>query len=99
MKIKRVEFQNLKAFLGNLTGLFFPLSVCLGLFILGAAAVPASAQTLTITGYSLSPTNPLPGQSFQLSVTYCSPFNHDSEWEVALSNVGTTILGCPVKGQ
>ena len=32
-------------------------------------------------------------------MTYCSPFNNDSEWEVALSNAGTTILGCPTKGQ
>src|SRR5581483_5238398 len=54
---------------------------------------------VNISGYGISPTNPLPGQNFSLSVTYCNNQNSPSEWEVALSNAGTTVLGCPTKDQ
>jgi flagellar hook assembly protein FlgD len=59
---------------------------------------PLWAQDVTLISYGISPTNPLPGQNFQLSVTYCNSQNTDSQWEVAISNVATTFV-CDSKGQ
>ncbi len=66
----------------------------------GFLARPASAQVdVNIISYGISPTNPGPGQAFQLSVTYCNNQNSPSLWEVALSSAATTVLACPVKNQ
>ena len=67
-------------------------------FLLAFFAVAPIALAQTIQSYSISPTNPLPGQAFTLTVNYCNTSYGTSLWEVLL-NTAPTLTACSLAGQ
>ena len=77
----------------------FSFSCLIPIFALFLLATQAQAQT--VYGYSMVPPNPLPGQAFQLAVTYCNTAYGTGQttlWEVLL-NTAPTISACAAANQ
>jgi|GEM_PF-562228 len=101
LRNRRAAIRNIKS--GTLFGVCFDYSFLIMALGFLALAAPSQAQVSEI-GKSIVPTNPQPGQAFQLSVTYSNnctggSYNAATSWLVAFGNDGTNFVGCPAAGQ